>query len=528
MTDQTNALGLEFTQESSTVQSSVEESQSNTTPDVPTNAPQEPQPNKPYLNPNRVKTGGNPREKPSEEALEERMRRIREQNEKIKQRRLDVLKDEEAFKKTQEEERAKAAHQRKVRTVQDKQREANAKRKLERAEGREWDSEKLNKSKKPPSIPLKNQQKPTEAGTSAATEAAAEEHGEEEEEDYEEEDDWRLPAAPKNYPNRESSNAGGKTRKSEQGHKDSGVDLVLSAWGAPVEEDPNAKWFTVGDETPDYSAFDEWGPAPGADTANAGDNVPAKKFGLAKGKKDKKKGAESKPAGDSAQEISAEHGASAWGLGEEKPEQQDASNPSVPIINWNADGPSDISAWGPLDDTTEGVGASQWASAPVDNGAPSSSDRGKARRGKGRGERGGRRPQDTQREGKEQQDVTQASTVEWNPNPGAAADWGAVPDEKKEDTATNIPTNWGAEPPPISSWGVEPPSVSSWGAEPPPISAWGIDDVNDTAKGHDSNNSTFSSDNGRGRGRGRRGDGRGRGRGREDRGRGERRRGGAP
>ncbi|KAH9180394.1 hypothetical protein EDB89DRAFT_1918987 [Lactarius sanguifluus] len=55
----------------------------------------------PYVNPERVKTGGLPRDKLTDEELAERMARMREQNEKIKQRRLDVAADEDAFKQTQ-------------------------------------------------------------------------------------------------------------------------------------------------------------------------------------------------------------------------------------------------------------------------------------------------------------------------------------------------------------------------------------------------------------------------------------------
>jgi len=42
----------------------------------------------PYINPERVNTGGLPRDKLTDEELAERMARMREQNEKIKQRRL--------------------------------------------------------------------------------------------------------------------------------------------------------------------------------------------------------------------------------------------------------------------------------------------------------------------------------------------------------------------------------------------------------------------------------------------------------
>ncbi|KAH9925326.1 uncharacterized protein B0H18DRAFT_1009690 [Fomitopsis serialis] len=87
---------------------------------------------KPYVNPERVKTGGAQRDKLSEEELTVRMARIREQNEKIKQRRMDVQADEDAFKKTQEAERIKAAKTKKVQETIDRTREQNARRKLEK------------------------------------------------------------------------------------------------------------------------------------------------------------------------------------------------------------------------------------------------------------------------------------------------------------------------------------------------------------------------------------------------------------
>ncbi|KAG2061366.1 hypothetical protein BDR06DRAFT_966343 [Suillus hirtellus] len=95
---------------------------------------------KPYVNLERVKTGGAQREKLSEEALAERMQRIKEQNEKIKQRRIDVQADEDAFKKTQEADRVRQAHQRKVQEGVDRTREQNALRKLNKIQNREWDS----------------------------------------------------------------------------------------------------------------------------------------------------------------------------------------------------------------------------------------------------------------------------------------------------------------------------------------------------------------------------------------------------
>ncbi|KAJ6547219.1 hypothetical protein B0H19DRAFT_1266155 [Mycena capillaripes] len=142
-----NSLGLNFDQ------LKIQDPDTESKPDDP---PQSPSPDaaaepadkrKPYVNPERVKTGGNQRDKLSEEALSERMARMREQNEKIKQRRLDVQADEEAFKKTQETERAKLAQSRKVQEDGktgpqgvDRTREQNAKRKLDKMQSREWDS----------------------------------------------------------------------------------------------------------------------------------------------------------------------------------------------------------------------------------------------------------------------------------------------------------------------------------------------------------------------------------------------------
>ncbi|KAJ7156106.1 hypothetical protein C8R43DRAFT_1125993 [Mycena crocata] len=133
-----NSLGLDFDQLK--IQDPPE------APSKPEEAPQSPSPDaakpaekaKPYVRvPN---TGGSQRDKLSEEALSERMARMREQNEKIKQRRLDVQADEEAFKKTQETERVKLAQSRKVQEGVDRTREQNAKRKLDKMQSREWDS----------------------------------------------------------------------------------------------------------------------------------------------------------------------------------------------------------------------------------------------------------------------------------------------------------------------------------------------------------------------------------------------------
>ncbi|KAF9050793.1 hypothetical protein BDZ89DRAFT_940427 [Hymenopellis radicata] len=117
---------------------------------------------KPYVNPERVKTGGAQRDKLSEEALTERMARMKEQNEKIKQRRLDVMADEDAFKKTQESERIKQAHNRKVQANVDRTREQNAKRKMDKIQSREWDSGK----------PTADWKKKPEESPSATPEAA--------------------------------------------------------------------------------------------------------------------------------------------------------------------------------------------------------------------------------------------------------------------------------------------------------------------------------------------------------------------
>ncbi|GBE82580.1 hypothetical protein SCP_0409640 [Sparassis crispa] len=104
---------------------------------------------KPYVNPERVKTGGAQRDKLSEDELAERMARIREQNEKIKQRRMDVQADEDAFRKTQEAERIKVAKTKKVQENVDRTREQNARRKMEKMQNREWDSGKQIRDWKP-------------------------------------------------------------------------------------------------------------------------------------------------------------------------------------------------------------------------------------------------------------------------------------------------------------------------------------------------------------------------------------------
>jgi len=92
-----------------------------------------------YHNPERVLTGGAQRDKLSEEQLTERMTRMREQNEKIKQRRMDIIADEDAFKKTQESERIKQEKIRKEQEHVNRTREQNARRKMDKISSREWD-----------------------------------------------------------------------------------------------------------------------------------------------------------------------------------------------------------------------------------------------------------------------------------------------------------------------------------------------------------------------------------------------------
>ncbi|KAL5490441.1 hypothetical protein ACEPAI_5274 [Sanghuangporus weigelae] len=94
----------------------------------------------PYVNEDRVMTGGSPREKLSPEELTARMERIRLNNEKIKERRAAVQADEQAFQESQAASRAREARQRKIQATIDEKRAAVAKRKMERAGVREWDS----------------------------------------------------------------------------------------------------------------------------------------------------------------------------------------------------------------------------------------------------------------------------------------------------------------------------------------------------------------------------------------------------
>ncbi|KAL1745436.1 SDA1-domain-containing protein [Schizophyllum fasciatum] len=89
------------------------------------------------------------------------MARIREQNEKIKQRRADVQADEAAFRKTQEAEQQQRARIKKVQENVDRSREANAARKMAKVQNREWDAEK------------RGRKEPSAAGEGAPAPAAA-------------------------------------------------------------------------------------------------------------------------------------------------------------------------------------------------------------------------------------------------------------------------------------------------------------------------------------------------------------------
>ncbi|KAG1749159.1 uncharacterized protein EDB91DRAFT_1047352 [Suillus paluster] len=141
----TNSLGLDFNNLSikdtaEPPQSDADGSQAPENQSVDVESRDVKEKKKPYVNTERVNTGGAQREKISEEALAERMQRIKEQNEKIKQRRIDVQADEDAFKKTQEADRLRQVKQRKVQNGVDRTREQNARRKMDKMQNREWDS----------------------------------------------------------------------------------------------------------------------------------------------------------------------------------------------------------------------------------------------------------------------------------------------------------------------------------------------------------------------------------------------------
>ncbi|KZV91589.1 hypothetical protein EXIGLDRAFT_769737 [Exidia glandulosa HHB12029] len=100
----------------------------------------------PYVNKNRVQTGGAPREKLSPEELEAKMAEIRKRNQLIKEKRELVLADEAAFKQQLAEDeagrKARDDNTRKVQAKVNQERGQNAQRKLEKMGGREWDSAK--------------------------------------------------------------------------------------------------------------------------------------------------------------------------------------------------------------------------------------------------------------------------------------------------------------------------------------------------------------------------------------------------
>ncbi|KAG1760078.1 hypothetical protein EDD22DRAFT_781682 [Suillus occidentalis] len=141
----TNSLGLDFNnlslkETAEPSQADADESQALEKQPADVESRDVKEKKKPYVNPERVKTGGAQRVCNVRTLLPERMQRIKEQNEKIKQRRIDVQADEDAFKKTQEADRVRQAHQRKVQEGVDRTREQNARRKLDKIQNREWDS----------------------------------------------------------------------------------------------------------------------------------------------------------------------------------------------------------------------------------------------------------------------------------------------------------------------------------------------------------------------------------------------------
>ncbi|KAF5324588.1 hypothetical protein D9611_004450 [Ephemerocybe angulata] len=171
-----NTLGLELNPEQSTPTQDPAQEQ----PESPTQGSRPK--GRPYVNPDRVKTGGTQRDKLSDDALAERMQRIREQNEKIKQRRLAVEADEEAFRKTQDAEKAKQIHNRKIQEDINKARELAAKRKMDKAQSREWDSGKpaatsYGKQRAPRAQPEPANNRPREADSEKAASAPVESEG---------------------------------------------------------------------------------------------------------------------------------------------------------------------------------------------------------------------------------------------------------------------------------------------------------------------------------------------------------------
>lgn len=103
-------------------------------------------PNKPfkrvpaYVNADRVKTGGSERTKLSEEELAKRMEKMRLQNEKIKEKRLEVDADAERFEAEQAELKKRQDAQARIQNDVNKERQKIAEKKVALAQRREWDS----------------------------------------------------------------------------------------------------------------------------------------------------------------------------------------------------------------------------------------------------------------------------------------------------------------------------------------------------------------------------------------------------
>ncbi|KAH8833474.1 hypothetical protein DL96DRAFT_1550494 [Flagelloscypha sp. PMI_526] len=133
---ETNSLGLAFEQVKLSDEAVSPAPSSSTTAEAEASTPATKKDKKTVY----VRDAVAPREKISEQELSDRMARIREQNEKIKQRRLDVQADEAAFKQTQDAEKASQARNRKIQDGVDKTRQQNAERKMAKIQNREWDS----------------------------------------------------------------------------------------------------------------------------------------------------------------------------------------------------------------------------------------------------------------------------------------------------------------------------------------------------------------------------------------------------
>ncbi|KAG8803468.1 hypothetical protein FRC16_005138 [Serendipita sp. 398] len=93
-----------------------------------------------YLNRERVKTGGSDRVKPTDEELAQKMERIRLQNEKIKEKKLEVDADAEQFAAEQAEIQQRQKAQAKIQADINEERRKIADKKIAQAQRREWDS----------------------------------------------------------------------------------------------------------------------------------------------------------------------------------------------------------------------------------------------------------------------------------------------------------------------------------------------------------------------------------------------------